>query len=152
MDCLMRETRIIIINNEKCTTVPRTFVQYLEGLVLESRACQSSFFTARSLIDWGDATHAKELILCFVLKAGLHKRRSRSLSRNQRRAYDLVKTAFRFPLRLRRLRSAYDLVKTRWSESEAEAELLNQSQSVGTSIVVGLSFRFCFRLRQSGFH
>ena len=52
-----------------------------------------------------------ELILCFV--AGVHKRRSRSLSRNRkRRAYDLVKTAFRFRLRLRRLRSAYDLVKT----------------------------------------
>ena len=77
----------------------------------------------------------------------------RSRSRNQkRRAYDLVKKVFRFRLRLRRLRSAYDLVKTRLSESEAEAEELNQLQSVGTSIVIGLSFRFCFRLRQSGFH
>ena len=36
--------------------------------------------------------------------------------------YDLVKTAFRSRLRLRRLRSAYDLVKTRLSESEAETE------------------------------
>ena len=64
-----------------------------------------------------------ELILCFVLKAGLHKRRGRSPSRNQkRRAYDLVKTAFRFRLRLCRLRSAYDLVKTRCSDAEAEAE------------------------------
>ena len=72
----------------------------------------------------------------------------RSRSRNQKlRAYDLVKKVFRF-----RLRSAYDLVKTRLSESEAEAEELNQSQSVGTSIVIGLSFRFCFRLRQSGYH
>ena len=79
--------------------------------------------------------------------------RSRSRSRNQnRRAYDLVKKVFRFRLRLRRLRSAYDLVKTRLSESEAGAEELNQSQSVGTCIVIGLSFRFCFRLRQSGFH
>ena len=34
----------------------------------------------------------------------------------------MVKTAFWFRLRLRRLRSAYDLVKTRLSESEAEAE------------------------------
>ena len=42
---------------------------------------------------------------------------SRSRSSNQkRRAYDLVKTAFRFRSRLRRLRSAYDLVKTRLSE------------------------------------
>ena len=66
--------------------------------------------------------------------------RSRSRSRNQKlRAYDLVKKVFRF-----RLRSAYDLVKTRLSESEAEAEELNQSQSVGTCIVIGLSFRFCF--------
>ena len=42
--------------------------------------------------------------------------------------------------------SAYDLVKTRLSESEAEAEERNQSQNVGTCIVIGLSFRFCFRL------
>ena len=46
----------------------------------------------------------------------------------------------------------YDLVKTGWSLSQAEAEEVNQSQSVGTCIVIGLSFRFCFRLRQSGFH
>ena len=70
----------------------------------------------------------------------------------KRRAYDLVKTAFRFRSRLRRLRSAYDLVKTSLSESEAEAEQRNQSQSVGTCIVIALSFRFCFRLQQSGFH
>ena len=70
----------------------------------------------------------------------------------KRRAYDLVKTAFRFRLRVRRLRSAYDLVKTRLSESEAEAKEPNQSQSVGMYIVIGLSFRFCFRLRQSVFH
>ena len=55
-------------------------------------------------------------------------------------------------LRLRDLRSAYDLVKTRLSESEAEAEKLNQLQSVGTCIVIDLSFCFCFQLRQSGFH
>ena len=76
----------------------------------------------------------------------------REFSRYQkRRAYNLVKTAFRFRLRLRRLHSTYDLVNTRLSESEAEAEELNQSQSVGMCIVI-LSFRFCFRLRQSGFH
>ena len=46
----------------------------------------------------------------------------------------------------------YDQVKTRLSKSQAEAEKLNQSQSVGKCIVIGLSFRFCFRLRQSGFH
>ena len=87
------------------------------------------------------------------LKAGFHQRWSRSRSCNQkRRAYDLVKTAFRFRLRLRRLRSAYDLVKTRLSESEAEAEEPNQLQSVGTCIVIGLPFYFCFQLRQSGFH
>ena len=45
-------------------------------------------------------------------------------------AYDLVKTAFRFRLRLQRERSAYDLVKTRLSESEEEVEELNQTQSV----------------------
>ena len=64
-----------------------------------------------------------------------------------RRAYDSVKTVFRF-----RLSSAYDLVKTRLSESEAEAEERNQSQSVGKCIVIDLSFRFCSRLRQSGLH
>ena len=84
---------------------------------------------------------------------GIHWGRSRCRSRNQKgRAYDLVKTAFRFRLRLHPLRSAYDLVKTRLSESEAEAEELNQSQSVGTCTMISLSFRFCFRLRQSGFH
>ena len=86
---------------------------------------------------------------------GIHWGRSRCRSRNQKgRAYDLVKTAFRFRLRLHPLRSAYDLVKTRLSESEAEAEAeeLNQSQSVGTCIMISLSFHFCFRLTQSGFH
>ena len=39
----------------------------------------------------------------------------------KRRAYDLVKTTFRFRLGLRRLHAAYDLVKTRLSESEPEA-------------------------------
>ena len=38
------------------------------------------------------------------------------------------------------------------SESQAEAEELNQSQTVETGIVIGLSFRFCFQLRQSGIH
>ena len=37
---------------------------------------------------------------------------------------------------------AYDQVKTRLSESKAEAEELNQSQSLGTCIVIGLSYRF----------
>ena len=73
------------------------------------------------------------------LKAGFHQQWSRSRSCNQkRRAYDLVKTAFRFHLRLRCLRSTYDLVKTRLSESEAEAEEPNQLQSVGTCIVIGV--------------
>ena len=53
------------------------------------------------------------------------------------RAYDLVKIAFQFRLRFHRLRSASDLVKTRLSASEAEAEEPNQSQSVGTCIVIG---------------
>ena len=66
------------------------------------------------------------------------------------RAYDLVKTAFWLRLRLCLLRSTYDLVKTRLLESEAEAEELNQSQSMGMCIVIGLSFRSCFW--QSGFH
>ena len=51
-----------------------------------------------------------------------------------------MKTAFRFRLLLRRLRSAYDLVKIRLPESEAEAEEPNESQSVGTCILIGLSF------------
>ena len=59
---------------------------------------------------------------------------SRSWSRNRkRRAYDLVKKAFWFRLRLHRLRSAYDLTKTRLSESEE----LNQSQNVRTCVVIG---------------
>ena len=59
-------------------------------------------------------------------------------------AYDLVKTAFRLRLQLCLLRSTYHLVKTRLLESEAEAEELNQSQSMGMCIVIGLSFRSCF--------
>ena len=65
-------------------------------------------------------------------------------------AYDLVKTAF-LRLRLQRERSAYDLVKTRLSESGEEVEELNQTQNVGMCIMIKSSFRFCFRLRQSGF-
>ena len=38
------------------------------------------------------------------------------------KTYDLLKTAFRFRLGLRRLRTAYYLVKTRLSKSEAEVE------------------------------
>ena len=45
---------------------------------------------------------------------------------------------------------AYDQVKTRSSESQAEVQELSQSQSVGTCIVSGSSFLFCFR--QSGFY
>ena len=71
----------------------------------------------------------------YSLKACFHWRRSCSRSRNQKlRAYDLVKTAFRFCLRLGHLRSAYDLVKTRFSESEVEAEELNQSQRVAGNV------------------
>ena len=47
----------------------------------------------------------------------------------------------------RLLSVAYDLVKITLLASQAEAEELNQLQRVGTSIVIGLSFRFCFRLR-----
>ena len=48
---------------------------------------------------------------------------------------------------------AYDPVKTRLSESEAEVELrTNQSQAPELSIVTGLFFRFCLRLRQRRFH
>ena len=46
----------------------------------------------------------------------------------------------------------YDQVKTRSSESQAEVQELSQSQSVGTCIVSGSFFLFCFRLRQSGFY
>ena len=86
-----------------------------------------------------------------MFKAGFHQQRSQSW--NQKcRAHDLMKTAFQFRLWLCCLRSAYDLVKTKLLEVEVEAEDLNQSQSVGTCIVIDLSFRFCFRLWQSSFH
>ena len=42
---------------------------------------------------------------------------------------------------------AYDLVEITLLASQAEAEELNQLQSVGTNIVIGLSFCFYFRLR-----
>ena len=46
----------------------------------------------------------------------------------------------------------YDQVKTRLLKLQAEAEELNQSQSMGISIVIGLFSRFCFWLQQSSFH
>ena len=70
----------------------------------------------------------------------------------KRIGYGLVKTAFWFCLRLCCLRSAYDVVTSRWFELEAEAEELNQSQSMGTYIVIGSSFRYYFLHQQSGFH
>ena len=68
------------------------------------------------LLIWSFTLH---FMLAF--KAGFRYRRSRSRTQ-KRRAYDLVKTAFRFRLRFHRLRSAYDLVKTRFSELEAETK------------------------------
>ena len=62
---------------------------------------------------------------------------------------DMIKTAFWFRLRLRRLPVKSKLGQ---SESPAEAAELNQSQSMVTCIVIGSSFHLCFRLRQSGFH
>jgi len=44
-----------------------------------------------------------------------------------------------------------DLEKTAFSKSHIEPEKLDQAQNVGMSIVIGLSFRLCFRLRL-GFH
>ena len=42
----------------------------------------------------------------------------------------------------------YDQVKTGSSElKQEETEELSQSQIVGTCFVIGLSFRYCFRLR-----
>ena len=71
-----------------------------------------------------------------ITSNGVRVRVGIGVENQKRRAYDLVKTAFRFLLRLRRLRSAFDLVKIRLSVSEAEAEELNQSRSVGTYIVI----------------
>ena len=73
------------------------------------------------------------------------------MRRNWSQKNQNVPLFFRLCLPLCRLRSAYDLVKTRLSESGAEAKELNQSQSVGACTMISLSFRFCFRLRQSGF-
>ena len=54
-----------------------------------------------------------------VSVTGAGRSRSRRRNHDQKRsAYDLVKTTFRFRLRLCHLRSTYDLVKTRLSESE----------------------------------
>ena len=73
------------------------------------------------------------------------------------RSKNLVKTVFWLRLRLRHLRSSEN--KTHYgswwklscrSETSAEVEELNQSKSVWTCIAIGLSFPFCFWLRQSG--
>ena len=47
---------------------------------------------------------------------------------------------------------ASDQVNIRLSESQAEMEELNQSQSMGTCTVIGLSFCRSFQPLQSGFH
>ena len=46
----------------------------------------------------------------------------------------------------------YDHVETRLSGSQARAEELNQSQSLGNCIVIVLFFRFSFQAPQSGSH
>ena len=42
-------------------------------------------------------------------------------------------------------------MKTRLLELHAEEEELNESQSMATCILIGLSFHFSFRLQQSDF-
>ena len=42
-------------------------------------------------------------------------------------------------------------MKTRLLELPVEAEELNESQSMATCILIGLSFHFSFRLQQSDF-
>ena len=46
----------------------------------------------------------------------------------------------------------YDQVKTRLSKLQAEAEELNQSQSMGISIKIGLFSSYRFWLQQFRFH
>ena len=46
----------------------------------------------------------------------------------------------------------YDLLRTKLLESQLKAEELNQSQSVGTCIVIRLFNRLLLRLRLPGFH
>ena len=43
-------------------------------------------------------------------------------------------------------------MKTRLLELPVEAEELNESQSIATCILIGLSFHFSFGLQQSDFH
>ena len=69
----------------------------------------------------------------------------------------LIKSVELYDLVKRRSDSTYDCVvynqvKTESLELQAEGEEANQSQSLGMHIVIGLSFRFSFQLRQYGFH
>ena len=69
----------------------------------------------------------------------------------------LIKSVELYDLVKRRSDSTYDClvynqVKTGSLELQAEGEEVNQSQSLGMRIVIGLSFRFSFQLRQYGFH
>lgn len=45
-----------------------------------------------------------------------------------------------------------NLVNTWLSVSKAEAQELNQLQSMGKRIVTDFSFHFCLQIQQSGFH
>ena len=79
--------------------------------------------------------------LCQV-KAGFHWQRSQS--RNQKcRSKQSSENSVLIPL---------TTPSFRLSESQAEAAKLGQSQSMGTCVVIGLFFRFCLGLRQSGLH
>ena len=81
-------------------------------------------------------------------KAGFHQRRSRSLSRNQkRRAIDLVKIKHWFCLWLCRLRSSENCIVGVTSRSGR----INQWQCSTLGLAIGWFLRFCFRPRQPSF-
>ena len=70
----------------------------------------------------------------------------RSHNRKRKTLNDLVKTAFWFRLRLRHLRSSENYIVGVASRSRGTKP---ESQNLGTCIVIGLSYRICFRFRQS---
>ena len=88
-----------------------------------------------------------------ILKAGFYSQWSWSQSHNQKHT-PLPSSENRALILLILLTTPFicDQVETGLSESQAEAEELNHSQSMGKCIAICLYFHFCFQLRQSGFY
>ena len=87
----------------------------------------------------------KQILNTCLLKAGFHPRRSRifEVLTIRMEHYNLVKNAF-WSSGCNSI--TYDPVRTRLVKSQAEVAELNQTQSMGSGLVISSSFNFCFQI------